>query len=88
MQAKAEIEAGVCGFRTTVRASSDDGMYVELAVDTNCEKIGKLAAALKNQGPVNAYDEINPATESVIMATARATLPGCCAGCVVPVGVF
>lgn len=88
MQAKAEIDAGVCGFHTTARASSEDGMFVSFQVGSDCEKIQAMSASLESKGPVNAFEEISPATDSVIMATVREHLKGCCAGCAVPAGLF
>ena len=88
MTATAKIDAGVCGFHTTSNATSEDGMFVEFQVQSDCEKIRGLAEALASKGPVNAYEEISPASESVIMATVRDCLKGCCAGCAVPVGLF
>ncbi len=32
--------------------------------------------------------EISPEGDSVVMATVRENLKGCCAGCAVPVGIF
>jgi hypothetical protein len=88
MMVTAKIDAGVCGFHTISNAISADGMFVEFEVQSNCEKIRGLAEALASQSPINAYEEISPANESVIMATVRACLQGCCAGCAVPVGLF
>jgi len=88
MNAKAEIDAGICGFHTTVRASSEDEQHVTFVVETNCEKIQRLGALLKERDPLDAYEEINPASASILMTTVRAVLPGCCAGCAVPVGLF
>jgi hypothetical protein len=88
MQARAEIDAGVCGFHTDVNTSSEDGMFVTFEVQSDCEKIRGLGEALAAGGPVNAYEEISPAGESVVLATVRECLKGCCAGCAVPVGIF
>jgi hypothetical protein len=88
MQAKAEIDAGVCGFHTTARAVSEDRMLVRFEVTSDCEKIRGLGNALASKGPVNAYEEINPVADSVVMAAVRECLKGCCAGCAVPVGIF
>jgi hypothetical protein len=88
MKAVAEIDAGVCNFHTTVRAVSEDEQNVTFRVVSECEKIRTLGEALKAQGPFDAYQEINPAGESVVMQTVREVLKGCCAGCAVPVGVF
>lgn len=88
MQAIAEVDAGVCGFQTKIVASSEDGMFVMFDITSDCEKICAFAAALASAGPVNAYEEINPTSESVILSTARECLNGCCAGCITPVGIF
>jgi hypothetical protein len=88
MKATTHIEAGICGFHTTVQAHSEDDQNVTFELETNCEKIGHLGALLKAQGPLDAYEEINPASGSRLLATARQALPGCCAGCAVPVGLF
>ena len=88
MQVCTEIEAGVCGFHTAAKAASEDGMFVAFEIVSDCEKIRSLGDALASKGLVNAYEEINPAGESVILATARECLKGCCAGCAVPTGLF
>lgn len=88
MNSHADIEAGVCGFRTQATAASDDGQLVTFSVDTDCDKIGQLAAALADRQPLDAFQEISPAGEGVFMATVRETLTGCCSGCAVPAGIF
>lgn len=88
MSTRVEIDAGVCGFRTSVRATSDDGQSVVFEIKSDCEKIRGLADALTAQGPVDAYDEISTQGKSVVMAVVRQHLKGCCAGCAVPVGIF
>jgi hypothetical protein len=88
MNAKVKVEAGVCGFKTSIEARSEDNRNVEFAIQTDCEKIQGLAERLAALGPIDAYMEINPAAQSQIMSTFREALPGCCAGCAVPVGIF
>lgn len=88
MQAIARIDAGVCGFHTAVTACSEDGVFVALTVTSDCEKICGLGDLLAAKGAINAYEEISPACESVIMTTVHDCLKGCCAGCAVPVGIF
>jgi hypothetical protein len=88
MQARIEVEAGICGFRTTVLASSPDDQNVVFQIASGCEKILGVARDLQAHGPVDAYAEFNPAGQSVVMATVRDCLKGCCAGCAVPVGLF
>ncbi len=88
MQARASIDAGVCGFHTDVNAFSEDGMFVNFQISSDCDKIRGLGDALAARSPINAYEEISPGGDSVIMATVRECLKGCCAGCAVPVGIF
>jgi hypothetical protein len=88
MKVKINVDAGVCGFHTKVVAVSEDDQNVEFQIETGCEKIRGLAQALKEKGPVDAYQEISPANESVVMSAVRSTLKGCCSGCAVPVGIF
>lgn len=88
MNSKVDIDAGVCGFHTCARAASEDGQNVAFDIASGCEKIRGLADALIAKGPVNAYQEISPEGQSVVMAVVREHLKGCCAGCAVPVGIF
>ena len=80
------INAGVCGFHTTVTARSDDMQMVSLEIASDCEKIRGLAEALKN--PIDAYQEIGDGSDGVVLKAARSHLKGCCAGCAVPSGIF
>lgn len=88
MNARAEIQAGICGFRTTGRARCEDAQHVSFDVETDCDKIRQFSARLAALGPLDALQEINPLNGSRLLETARASLPGCCAGCAVPVGLF
>lgn len=88
MDAHAEIEPGVCGLQASVFATSADDRTVTFKIETCCEKVAGFADALKNLGPVDAYQEINPTGTSVVLQTAHSVLKGCCAACVVPVGLF
>ena len=88
MKATVEIDAGICGFRTTACVVSKDGQNVTFEIDTTCEKICQLGQALGEKGPVDAYQEISPSGTSVIMTTVQETLKGCCIGCAVPAGLF
>jgi len=83
-----EIDAGICGFKTQAKAVSEDQQNVVIEVASPCEKIARLGEALRAQGPIDAFQEISPASESVLMGIVRETLKGCCAGCAVPAGLF
>ena len=88
MQARAEIDAGDCGFHADVDTSSEDGMFVTFEVESDCEKIRSFAKTLVSKGPINAYEEVKSSNDSVVMATVRDCLQGCCTGCAVPTGLF
>jgi hypothetical protein len=88
MEAHADIQAGICGFRTRVAASGEGARRVSFTVETDCETVAALAAALTEHGAFDAFDEIDPRTEGSLMPVVHAHLKGCCAGCAVPVGVF
>jgi len=80
------INAGICGFQTTVAARSEDMQMVKLEIASGCEKIRRLAEALTV--PIDAYQEIGDGSEGVVLTAGRTHLTGCCAGCVVPSGIF
>lgn len=88
MNACVVIDSGICGFQTRVHAGSEDGQYVILQIDSDCEKAQAFAAAVIAQGAVDGYGEIGAGADGVVLNTARQHLRGCCAGCVVPIGVF
>ena len=87
MKCTARVEAGVCGFTTTVSADSPDDQFVRLNIETDCQTIAALAEALKGK-QIDGYAEIGAGFDGVVMSTVRAHLSGCCAGCAVPVGIF
>ena len=55
MDIQAEIQAGVCGFRTVVYADSADGMTVQLRIESDCPKVMAMASKLTE---MNAIDEV------------------------------
>jgi hypothetical protein len=87
MRGVARVQAGVCGFVTTVTANSPDDQMVTLEIETDCEKIAGLAEALRGK-EIDAYTEIGAGFAGVVMSAVRSSLSGCCAGCAVPVGIF
>lgn len=87
MKCSARIEAGVCGFQTTVTADSPDEQMVTLSIASDCDKIAGLAAAL-NAKPIDGYQEIAAGFGGVVLSAAREKLSGCCAGCAVPAAIF
>lgn len=55
MKTKVNIEAGICGFETTVFASCDDGQNTEIRIKTQCPNIKKASEKIKR---VDALKEI------------------------------
>jgi len=89
MEAKIKVDAGICGFKTFITATSEDNMHVELKVVSPCETIKDLSRLIKEKTPINAYQELSPQNESVVMGVSRRLLmtKGCCEACVVPAAV-
>ena len=79
------ISAGVCGFVTEVQATSEDQQHVSFQVITTCENIKSLAETLQE---VDAYAELGAGFDGQLHQALRASLRGCCSGCVVPAGIF
>jgi hypothetical protein len=88
MEAKVKVDAGICGFKTSITAASEDSMNVELKVVSSCDTIKELASRFKEKTPIDAYQELSP-NESIILAISRPVLvqKGCCEACVVPAAV-
>lgn len=82
MNGTADVQAGICGHRTTVRAGTADGRKVEFDVEATCDNIKRFAARLAAEGPVDAYKEINPRETSDVLT--RGHEAGCCSDCIVP----
>ena len=88
MNVQISVNAGICGFITKAEVKCEDGQFVELVIESPCEKIQALSKSLKAVGPIDAFQEISPVGESIILSKTREVLKGCCAGCVVPVALF
>lgn len=89
MKVIVEIDAGVCQFYTVACVICIDGQSVTFdKIETKCEKINKLGILLKEKGLIDAYQEISPKAESIIIQMVRLSLKGGCAGCAVPIGLF
>ena len=89
MKAKVKVDAGICGFKTVIKASTEDSMNVELKVVSSCDTIKELASRYKEKAPIDAYQELSPQKESIILEISRSVLveKGCCEACVVPAAV-
>jgi hypothetical protein len=81
--ATTHIEAGICGFSTTVKAHGED-RAVKLEIVSDCEHIHKLAAALTEVDP---FREISFRGDGpVTLELARVHCAH--AACPVPVGIL
>ncbi|MDZ7402283.1 MAG: hypothetical protein ONB37_19170 [candidate division KSB1 bacterium] len=85
MTAEVTIQAGICGFNTQVRSTSEDEQMVTLKIDSDCDKIKQLAKTIEGKNPLDGYQEL---MVSQILSAAAEQLKGGCAGCVVPAGIF
>jgi len=82
--AKANIEAGICGFHTTVEAEAGDNYQVSLRIKSDCKHIQQLAEDLKE---VDALKEISFRRSSPEILAKGAQY--CThASCPVPVGII
>lgn len=88
MAIKVEVDAGICGFRTTALVHSEDSQHVTFDVRSDCGKIRAVAELLKRQGEIDAFQEISPDGPNIVMGAAANVLKGCCAACAAPVGLF
>ena len=89
MKSKVVVDAGICGFPTVVRAGSEDNQMVLFSATSGCDKIKKVIKELEAVGAIDAYEEINPASENArLLQMFRSELKGCCSGCAVPVAFF
>ena len=88
MKARSVIDAGTCGFRTTVVADSPDKRHVTFAIETECDVVERLVAALEEIQPIDVYGEVDERKESTILATVVETMAECRKSCAVPLGIF
>jgi len=83
MTGAADVQAGICGHRTTIDAETSDGRQVTFAVETTCDNIERYAARLAADAPFDAYAEIDPRTPSRLLAPPYGETH-VCTDCVVP----
>lgn len=81
--AKAEIQSGACGYTTTVNTTMN-GRVCQIAIESDCTAIQKLAAELTEVEP---YKEISPRRQTP--KTLEMGLKHCThSACPVPVGII
>lgn len=86
MQAEADIQPGICGFRTLARARTGDGRSVEISLETDCDNVTRFAGVLADQMPLDAFKEIDPKGDNTVLGAGRAGR--CCSDCIVPASVL
>jgi len=88
--ARAEVYAGICGFKTLVTATSDDRRHVRLKVESQCPDVLRLRKRLEAL-TLDAYAEVGPCDRpggvkrSLVMELCQ-ELPHL--ACAVPSGLF
>ena len=88
MKGRTTIDAGICGFHTTVVAEAPDKRHVMFAIETECDVVARLVAALETIQPIDVYGEVDKRKESVILAAVVETMAECRKSCAVPLGIF
>jgi len=85
MEAKTEINPGVCNFNAVITAKTEDGQNVTFKFTSECETIKELEKQIKEISPVDAIASLGP-EENTILSKARKLLQnkGCCEACIVP----
>lgn len=86
MHAEADIQPGICGFRTLARAETSDGRAVSVVLDTDCDNVVRFAALLAERSPLDAFTEIDPRADNTVLAAGRDGR--CCTDCIVPTAVL
>lgn len=80
---RAEINAGACGFTTTVIAVKN-GSKVELEIDSECDAVRKLAAELTVVDPFREFSFRGQGPQTLEMGARYCSHPAC----PVPVGII
>jgi hypothetical protein len=87
MKGQAVVDAGICGFHTTVVADCSDARRVTFSMDTECDVVARFVSALRERQPIDVYGEIDRRKQSVVSATAHEALKECYKSCPVPLAV-
>jgi glycosyltransferase A (GT-A) superfamily protein (DUF2064 family) len=78
------VDAGICGFKTTITADSDDGQNVSMEIKSDCPDIQAMSESLKQ---VDAYGAVfGPMTDSPVYKLAAEHCSH--AACPVPMGII
>ncbi len=88
MEAEAKVDPGACGFVATVTATVEGGRTASFTIDSGCEHVAALVAALAENGPFDVYDEMDASKESRLRVTMREGLKCSYAWCPIPLGMM
>jgi len=80
---KAEIHAGACGFTTTVNATMN-GKMCQLAIESDCKAINKMATELTEVEPFKEISSRRQVPKTLEMGLKHCTH----AACPVPAGII
>ncbi len=86
VKSTADVKAGICLHTTAVTAETSDGRAVDLTLETTCDNVQRMAGLLAAAPAVDAYKEIDPRTDSAVLAMGHEAR--CCTDCVVPVSAL
>lgn len=86
--ADAVVDAGTCGFVSSVAATVNDESRATFAIESRCEHVQRVAVAIVENGPFGVYDDMDWQKESHLRETLRTALKGCYPWCPVPLAVF
>ena len=81
---KTEIDAGICGFKTIIRAESDDSQHARLDIKSGCPDIQAMAEELKEVDAFTAC--FGPLCDSTVYKLASQHCSH--AACPVPSGII
>jgi len=88
MQARAVIDPGACGFTAAVTATVEGGRRASFTIESQCEHVAVLAAALAEHEPFDTYAEMDSRAESPLHTVCRESLKGSYPWCPVPLGLL
>jgi len=88
VQARAEIDPGTCGFNAVVTATVEGGREARFTIESKCEHVAVLAAAMAEHEPFDVYAEMDPRAESPLHIVCRESLKGSYPWCPVPLGLL
>jgi len=75
--AKAVIDAGICGFKTTVRAKMKEDGTVHLDVESDCKAVCKLGDALQDVDPYREFSWRRSLPQTIELAPKCLSHPAC-----------